>query len=95
MEELGLLKSEFPGVKVIFLSRFYWKKYIRSEMAKSEYGEPSSFDKGQVEDAVDVMQLATFMEEYAKYLKYLYFLLDRCRLQAADSIPKPNYSFLK
>ncbi|OWZ17478.1 hypothetical protein PHMEG_0008582 [Phytophthora megakarya] len=92
--ELGLLEDEFPGVKVI-LCHFHLKKYIRSELSKSEYGGPSSFDKDQVEDAVDLMRLASTIEEYTKYLKYLYFLLDGVHLREADTIPVPEHPFLK
>ncbi|KAE9266489.1 hypothetical protein PF001_g30459, partial [Phytophthora fragariae] len=83
MGELGLLEKEFVGAKVI-LCHFHLKKYIRTEMAKSEYGGSSSFDRDQVEDAVDMMRLATSVEEYTKYLKYLYFLVDGIHLSEAD-----------
>ncbi|KAG6945906.1 hypothetical protein JG688_00016316 [Phytophthora aleatoria] len=47
-------KPSWDQVKVI--------KYIRTEMAKSEYGGPTSFDKDQVEDAVDMLRLATSLD---------------------------------
>lgn len=94
MGELSLLEKEFADVKVI-LCHFHLKKYIRTEMVKSEYGGPSSFDKDQVEDAMDSMRMATSLEEYNKYLKYLYFLLDRVHLWEADAIADPIHPFLK
>lgn len=94
MGELGLLEDEFPGVKII-LCHFHLKKYIRAEMVKREYGGPSSFDKDQVEDAVDMMRLAASPEEYIKYLKYMYFLLDRVQLRDSDTIPEPKHPFLE
>ncbi|ETL25256.1 hypothetical protein L916_20871 [Phytophthora nicotianae] len=75
MGELSLLETHFPHVKVI-LRHFHLKKYIRSEMKKSKYGGPSSFDMYQVEDAVDMLRTAPTIEDYTKYLKYLYFLLE-------------------
>ncbi|KAG6942131.1 hypothetical protein JG688_00018302 [Phytophthora aleatoria] len=56
-------------------------------MVKSEYGGPSSCDRDQVEDAVDM--------EYTKYLKYMYFLLDRVHLRDSAAIPEPVHPFLK
>lgn len=94
MGELGLLEMESPGVKVI-LCHFHLKKYIRTELAKSEYGGPSSFDKDQVEDAIDMMRLAVSTDEYVKYLKYLYFLLEGVRLKREDPVPVPTHPFLK
>jgi hypothetical protein len=94
MGELGLLEKEFTGVKVI-LCHFHLKKYIRTEMAKSEYGGSSSFAKDQVEDAVDMMRLSASTEEYTKYLKYLYFLVDGIHFSGADPIPEPEHAFLK
>ncbi|KAG4224529.1 hypothetical protein PC116_g27020 [Phytophthora cactorum] len=63
--ELGVLEKQFPGVRII-LCHFHLKKYIRTEMVKSEYGGPSSFDRDQVEDAVYMMRLAASPEEYTK-----------------------------
>ncbi|KAE9268982.1 hypothetical protein PF001_g29426 [Phytophthora fragariae] len=94
MGELGLLEKEFGDVRVI-LCHFHLKKYIRTEMAKSEYGGPSSFDKNQVEDAVDLMRQATSLDEYTKYLKYLYFLLDGVQLGVDDDVPEATHPFLK
>ncbi|ETN15981.1 hypothetical protein PPTG_21846 [Phytophthora nicotianae INRA-310] len=71
------------------------KKYIRTEMAKSEYGGPTSFDKVEVEDTIDMIRLAPTAVEYTKYLKYLYFLLDDVHLKDSDAIPKPGHPFLK
>ncbi|ETL78584.1 hypothetical protein L917_20625, partial [Phytophthora nicotianae] len=85
---------EFEGVKVI-LCHFHLKKYIRTEMAKSEYGGPTSFDKVEVEDTIDMIRLAPTAVEYTKYLKYLYFLLDDVHLKDSDAIPKPGHPFLK
>ncbi|ETM99555.1 hypothetical protein PPTG_18825 [Phytophthora nicotianae INRA-310] len=83
---------EFEGVKVC---HFHLKKYIRTEMAKSEYGGPTSFDKDEVEDAVDMARLAPSAVEYTKYLKYLYFLLDDVHIKDSDAIPEPGRPFLK
>lgn len=94
MGELSLLEAHFPNVKVI-LCHFHLKKYIRSEMSKSEYGGPSSFDMDQVEDAVDMMRTATTSEDYTRYLKYLYFLLDNVQLRSTDAIPDPKHPFLR
>ncbi|KAG2820143.1 hypothetical protein PC113_g22641 [Phytophthora cactorum] len=92
--ELGVLEKQFPGVRII-LCHFHLKKYIRTEMVKSEYGGPSSFDRDQVEDAVYMMRLAASPEEYTKYLKYMYFLLDRAHLRDSAAIPEPVHPFLK
>ncbi|KAG6952672.1 hypothetical protein JG687_00012850, partial [Phytophthora cactorum] len=70
------------------------QKYIRSEMAKSKYGGPSSFDMDQVEDAVAMLRTAPTNEDYTKYLKYLYFLLDNAHLTSTDNIPEPKHPFL-
>ncbi|OWY95917.1 hypothetical protein PHMEG_00033946, partial [Phytophthora megakarya] len=94
MGELSLLEKEFGDVKVI-LCHFHLKKYIRTEMAKGEYGGQSSFDKDQVEDAVDLMRQATLIKEYTKYLKYMYFLLDGVQLSESDKIPEAKQPFLK
>ncbi|KAH7482470.1 uncharacterized protein KRP23_5637 [Phytophthora ramorum] len=94
MGELSLLESHFPQAKII-LCHFHLKKYIRTEMTKSEYGGPSSFDNGQVEDAVDMMRSSSTVDEYTKYLKYLYFLLDNVHLQSDDDIPEPKHPFLR
>ncbi|KAE9173457.1 hypothetical protein PF002_g29304 [Phytophthora fragariae] len=64
-------------------------------MAKSEYGGPSSFDKDQVEDAVGMMRTSPTIDEYTKYLKYLYFLLDNLHLRSEDDIPEPKHPFLR
>ncbi|ETL25360.1 hypothetical protein L916_20773 [Phytophthora nicotianae] len=64
-------------------------------MAKSEYGGPTSFDKVEVEDTIDMIRLAPTAVEYTKYLKYLYFLLDDVHLKDSDAIPKPGHPFLK
>ncbi|KAG2981079.1 hypothetical protein PC120_g24844 [Phytophthora cactorum] len=92
--ELGVLEKQFPGVRII-LCHFHLKKYIRTEMVKSEYGGPSSFDRDQVEDAVYMMRLAASPEEYTKYLKYMYILLDRAHLRDSAAIPEPVHPFLK
>ncbi|POM67060.1 Hypothetical protein PHPALM_17001 [Phytophthora palmivora] len=94
MGELSILEKEFGDVKVI-LCHFHLKKYFRTEMAKSEYGGRSSFDKDQVEDAVDLMRQATSIKEYTKYLKYMYFLLDGVQLSERDKIPEAKQPFLK
>ncbi|POM72260.1 Hypothetical protein PHPALM_11054, partial [Phytophthora palmivora] len=94
MGELSIMKKEFGDVKVI-LCHFHLKKYIRTEMAKSEYGGQSSFDKDQVENAVDLMRQATSIKEYTKYLKYMYFLLDGVQLSESDKIPEAKQPFLK
>ncbi|KAG3006219.1 hypothetical protein PC120_g17495 [Phytophthora cactorum] len=94
MGELSLLESHFPHVKVI-LCYFHLKKYIRSEMAKSKYGGPSSFDMDQVEDAVVMLRTAPTNEDYTKYLKYLYFLLDNAHLTSNYNIPEPKHMFLQ
>jgi len=94
MGELSLLESHFPQTKVI-LCHFHLKKCIRTEMAKSEYGGPSNFDKDQVEDAVDMMRAAPTIDDYTKYLKYLYFLLDNVHLRSEDDIPEPKHPFLR
>ncbi|ETO60131.1 hypothetical protein F444_21634 [Phytophthora nicotianae P1976] len=73
MDELSLLEAHFPHIKVV-LCQFHLKKYIRSEMKKSKYGGPSSFDMDQVEDAV--LRTSPTIEDYTKYLKYLYFLFE-------------------
>jgi hypothetical protein len=52
MGGLSLLESHFRQAKVI---NPLLKKYNNMEMTKSEYGGPSSFDKDQVEDAVDMI----------------------------------------
>ncbi|ETI31576.1 hypothetical protein F443_21487 [Phytophthora nicotianae P1569] len=85
--ELELLEKEFE--------RCEGHSYIRTEMAKSEYGGPTSFDKDEVEDAVDMMRLVLTAVEYTKYLKYLYFLLDDVHLKDSDAIPEPGHPFLK
>ncbi|KAG3117635.1 hypothetical protein PI125_g3645 [Phytophthora idaei] len=94
MGELSLLESHFPHVKVI-ICYFHLKKYIRSEMAKSEYGGPSSFDMDQVEDAVAMLRTAPTNEDYTKYLKYLYFLLDNAHLTSNYNTPEPKHTFLQ
>ncbi|KUG02312.1 hypothetical protein AM587_10000814 [Phytophthora nicotianae] len=94
MGELSLLETHFPHVKVI-LRHFHLKKYIRSEMKKSKYGGPSSFDMDQVEDAVDMLRTAPTIEDYTKYLKYLYFLLDTTHLDSNDKIPELKHPFLQ
>ncbi|KAG6943871.1 hypothetical protein JG687_00018186, partial [Phytophthora cactorum] len=65
---------------------------------KSEYGGPLSFDKDQVDDAVDMMRMAATATEYTmymKYLKYLYSLLQSIHRKEKDLVPEPNHSFLK
>ncbi|OWZ21285.1 LOW QUALITY PROTEIN: hypothetical protein PHMEG_0004195 [Phytophthora megakarya] len=92
--ELSLLESEFPGVRLI-LCHFHLEKYIRTEMSKSEYDEPSSFDKYQVEEAVYLMRLASSEAKYTTYLKYMYFLLDGVHLKTEDLLPEPENPFLR
>ncbi|KAE9085502.1 hypothetical protein PF010_g20434 [Phytophthora fragariae] len=94
MSDLGLLEKEFGDVRVI-LCHFHLKKYIRAEMLKSEYGGPSSFDKDQVKDAVDLMRQATSLDEYTKYFKYLYFLLEVVQLGVDDNVSEATHPFLK
>ncbi|KAE8972793.1 hypothetical protein PR003_g27390 [Phytophthora rubi] len=90
MGELSLLKSHFPQAKVI-LCHIHLKKYIRTEVAKSEHDGPRSYDKDQDEDAVDMMRTSPTIDEYTKYLKYLYFQLDNVHLRSEDEIADPNH----
>ncbi|RLN06604.1 hypothetical protein BBJ28_00002807 [Nothophytophthora sp. Chile5] len=92
--ELTLLEQQFPQAKVI-LCHFHLKKYVRSEMGKSEYGGQASFDMDQVEDAVDMMCGAPTLDEYTNYLKYLYFLLDNIHISNEDDVPEPVHPFLR
>ncbi|OWZ22432.1 hypothetical protein PHMEG_0002870 [Phytophthora megakarya] len=86
MGELSLLEEHFPNAKVI-LCQFHLKKYIRSEMAKGEYGGPGSFDLDQVEDAVDMILHEVFQVPV--------FPLNNVHLCEDDPIPDPKHPFLK
>ncbi|OWY99428.1 hypothetical protein PHMEG_00029567, partial [Phytophthora megakarya] len=77
--------------KFLILCHFHLKKYIRSEMAKTEYDGLTSFNFDQVDDAIDMMRMAATLDDYTKYLKYTYYLLDNVQYQ----LPDPNHPFLK
>ncbi|POM58669.1 Hypothetical protein PHPALM_36662 [Phytophthora palmivora] len=42
-----------------------------------------------------MLRTASTIEDYTKYLKYLYFLLDSIRLLATDEMPEPKHPFLQ
>lgn len=90
--EVSLLRQAFPRATVL-LCWFHVKKYLRAEMAKSEYGGRYTYDMEKVEDSVDMMIRADSMASYMKGLRYMYYMLDGH--DESGDLPEPVHPLLQ
>ncbi|GMF29185.1 unnamed protein product [Phytophthora fragariaefolia] len=70
--EMSVLKQAFPDV-IILLCQFHVLKYLREEIASSDYGF-NSWQKDQLRGVMSLLVYARTVKEYVRHFKYVQHL---------------------
>lgn len=71
--EMSVLKTAFPDATIL-LCQFHVIKYLREEIASSDYGF-TAWQKQQLRNVVNLLVYAKTEQEYEKHLKYMWHLV--------------------
>lgn len=89
--KISLHRAEFPGAQIL-LCVFHVAEYLRTEMAKRDYG---AFDREKVEDAVHMMLSAQTELKYDTARKYMYYVVEGREIKLDQDVPKSLHPFLE
>eukprot|EP00644_Phytophthora_capsici_P019235 jgi/Phyca11/132981/e_gw1.284.3.1 len=86
--EMSVLKKAFPNVAIL-LCQFHVLKYLREEIASSDYGF-SSWQKEQLRGVISLLVYAKTETEYVKHFQYMDHLVEMGKQISAHAAPNSH-----